>query len=145
LWVKVYVIEAAEPAELEHLILGDPAVPDGSEPAEVEIEWQLLQAGKNGVDELDTGLGDLADNSESITRRYEFYKYIGPYNGEGEAQIEDAEAHPEAVGEFLGAQNAALNLAPFVPEPSSIVLGSIALLGIASRSRSRLLTAGVRR
>ncbi len=140
LWVKVFVTEAAQPAELEHLVPGDPAVPDGSEPAEIEIEWQLLQAGKNGVDELDSGLNDLAADSESITRRYEFYKYTGPYDAEGEALIEDALANPDAVGEFLGAQNAALNLLPFaVPEPGSVTLFGLAMgaLAICRWRRSR--------
>lgn len=132
MWVKVFVMEAAEPAELEHLLPGDPRVPDGSEPAEIEIEWQLLQAGKDGVGEIDSGLDDLAEDSQSITRRYEFYKYIGPYNEEGEAKVEDADAHPEAVGEFLGSQNAALNLEPFlVPEPSTLALLGIGLTIVA--------------
>ena len=45
MWVKVFVTEAANPVELDHLVPGDPGVPDGSDPAEVEVEWQLLQAG----------------------------------------------------------------------------------------------------
>jgi len=125
IWVKVFVTESPEPAELEHLLVGDPAMPGESE---VEIEWQLLQAGKgDGLDEIDSGLNDLAADSESVTRRYEFYKYIGPYKAEDhEALVEDALLHPEAVGEFLGGQNAAINLIPFaVPEP-----GSLTLLGI---------------
>jgi hypothetical protein len=143
LWVKVFVTEAAEPVELEHLLLGDPAVPDGSEPAEIEIEWQLLQAGKDSGDEVDSGLDDLGMDSESITRRYEFYKYIGPYNDEGEAKIEDPEdpaidpiLFPNGVvGEFLGAQNAALNLAAFVPEPTALALVGMGLAGLARTCR----------
>ena len=137
LWVKVFVTEAAEPVELEHLLLGDPAVPDGSEPAEVEIEWQLLQAGKNGVDELDSGLDDLAADSESVTRRYEFYSYIGPYDAEGEATEENPGPALEFVGDFIGAQNAAFNLAPFVPEPGALALLGIGFAGLAGYCRRR--------
>jgi hypothetical protein len=131
MWVKVFVLEAAEPAELEHLLPGDPRVPDGSEPAEIEIEWQLLQAGKDGLDRLDSGLNDLKEDSQSVTRRYEFYKYIGPFDPEnGEALIEDALLHPEAVGEFIGSQNAAFNLVPFVvPEPSTLMLAVMGCIG----------------
>lgn len=130
MWVKVFVTEAAEPVELEHLVPGDPGVPDGSEPAEVEVEWILLQAGKDGGDEIDSGLDDMLVDSESVTRRYEFYRYIGPLDPEnGEALEEDAILHPEAVGDFIGAQNAALNLAPFVvPEPGSVVLAGLGLV-----------------
>lgn len=138
MWVKVFVTEAGDPIELEHLVPGDPGVPDGSEPAEVEVEWQLLQDGKNGVGEVDSGLDDLKPDSESITRRYEFYKYTGPYDPEGEALIEDAAANPSAVGEYLGSQNAALNLAPFVvPEPATLSLLVLGCCGLAARYRRR--------
>ena len=131
IWVKVFVTESPEPVELEHLLVGDPAVPDETE---IEIEWQLLQAGKDGVDELDSGENDMGDDSESVSRRYEFYRYIGPYNAEGEAQIENAEDNPGAVGEFLGGQNAAMNLAPFlVPEPGTAALLCVGLAGMAGR------------
>ncbi|MFO0945409.1 MAG: PEP-CTERM sorting domain-containing protein [Planctomycetota bacterium] len=142
MWVKVFVTEDPEPAELDHLVPGDPRVPDGSEPAEVEVEWFLLQAGKNGDEELDSGLNDLGEGNESVTRRYEFYKYTGPYDPEGEALIENPLDDPDAVGEFLGAQNAAFNLAPFavVPEANSLVLlgtASLGAFGAAWRMRRR--------
>ncbi|BBO33418.1 PEP-CTERM sorting domain-containing protein [Lacipirellula parvula] len=138
LWVKVFVIEAAEPVELEHLVPGDPGVPDGSEPTEVEIEWQLLQDGKDGVGEVDSGFDDLAADSESVTRRYEFYSYIGPYDAEGEATEENPGLNLEFVGDFMGSQNAALNLAPFaIPEPGSLVLLGISLAGLAGARRLR--------
>ncbi|MHB1035712.1 MAG: PEP-CTERM sorting domain-containing protein [Pirellulales bacterium] len=132
IWVKVFVTESPNPAELHHLLVGDPAVPDGSDPAEVETEWQLLQDGKNGVGEVDSGLKELAAGAESVTRRYEFYKYTGPYNAEGEALIENPANDPTAVGEFLGGQNAALNLAGFVvPEPGTLTLLGIGLASMA--------------
>lgn len=133
IWVKVFVTEAQAPAELHHLLIGDPAVPDGAEPAEVEIEWQLLQDGKNGVGEVDSGLNDLAAGAESITRRYEFYKYTGPYSAEGEATQENPGANLEFVGGFLGGQNAALNLQPFnIPEPGTLAMLGVGLVGAAA-------------
>ena len=49
-----------------------------AEPAEVETEFKLLQTntGANAAkDELE-GLGDdMGDGAETVTRRYEFYKY----------------------------------------------------------------------
>lgn len=100
--------------------------------------------------EVDSGLDDMAADSESVTRRYEFYAYIGPYNDEGEAKIEDAEdptidpvLFPNGVvGDFLGSQNAALNLAPFViPEPGTLSLVGIALASLAASRRLRRKTA----
>jgi hypothetical protein len=65
------------------------------EPDEVEIEWQLLQTdfnkvagGKNG--ELAGAPQALDNGDEIITRRYEFYKYLGPIDEEtGEAMSEN--------------------------------------------------------
>jgi hypothetical protein len=128
LWVKVFVTESSNHVELDDLLWGNPAVPTESE---TEIEWQLLQAGQSGgLDEVDSGMNDLADGSESITRRYEFYNYIGGYDPENhEALVDDAVLHPEAVGDFIGAQNAALNLDAFVvPEANSLVLLGVGLL-----------------
>ena len=126
-WAKVFVTEAPEPQELHHLLSDDPAMPD-KESGEVEIEWVLLQFDKN-KDPQENELANekpLGDGKESVTRRYEFYKYIGMYDPEtNEALCENptnpVQQVPErcgeqgpggdwGVGEYIGAQMAAINV-----------------------------------
>lgn len=106
-----------------------------NEPDEVEIEWQLLQTefskvggGENG--KLAGAAEGLKDGDETVTRRYEFYRYAGPLDGEsGEAKASKVGADDlhgegmkeingvivdlstvEVVGEFTGAQMAAVEV-----------------------------------
>lgn len=82
---------------LQDLVADDPGQPQpwaNGEPTEVETEWRILQTrfgaakgGKNG--ELLGAPEDLPEGDEVITRRYEFYKYIGPIDAEsGEAMAD---------------------------------------------------------
>jgi len=74
--------------ELRDLVSDDPNDPNdrnwmNEEPAEVEVEWQLLQTEFNapnggGNGELEGAPEDLSDGDEVITRRYGFYKYAAP-------------------------------------------------------------------
>jgi len=86
--------------KLRNLVSDDPDDPDdknwrNGEPDEVEVEWQLLQTdfkkadgGQNG--ELAGAPEDLNNGDEIVTRRYEFYKYVGPFDNEsGEAMAEN--------------------------------------------------------
>lgn len=85
--------------ELRDLVSDDPDDPEdrnwrNGEPDEVEVEWQLLQeefgkpkGGANG--ELQGEPEDLPGGDEVITRRWEFYKYVGPLDDEtGEAKAD---------------------------------------------------------
>lgn len=110
IWMKIYVTEDPEPADLDHLLSEDERVPD--EPAEVEMEWELLQSEKGKVRDSEHG-AQVAEGSESVTRRYEFYEYTGPYDAEThEAQPgSDSNPTPEEIGNYIGAQMAAVNLA----------------------------------
>jgi hypothetical protein len=126
--------------QLRDLVTDDPEDPNdrnwrNGEPDEVEVEWQLLQTefkkadgGANG--KLAGAPEDLVAGDEVITRRYEFYKYVGPIDGEsGEALADrvgvdgvhgvgvkningtDVDLSTlEVVGEFLGAQMSAVDV-----------------------------------
>lgn len=85
--------------ELRDLVSDDPDDPGdrnwkNGEPDEVEVEWQILQTefaevngGANG--EMENEAEELPDGDEIITRRYDFYKYVGPLDNEtGEAKAE---------------------------------------------------------
>lgn len=127
-WVKIFKTEKPEHARLEDLVTDHPGVPQ--EAAEVEIEWQILQAlptcDENGgpvvaENELESE-AQLGDGNESVTRRYEFYKYTASYDPENnEALCEDpTSGRPECgepdinglagVGDYIGAQIAAINI-----------------------------------
>jgi hypothetical protein len=100
------------------------------EPAEVETEWQLLQkefaaggGGKNG--ELKGAPEPLEKGDEVVTRRYEFYEYVGPLDPEtGEALtdkvakdgIHGTKTYDQTVivGKFLGSQMSAAKVASSV-------------------------------
>jgi len=116
--------------KLRGLVSDDPDDPDdknwrNGEPDEVEVEWQLLQTdfkkadgGRNG--KLEGAPEDLDNGDEIVTRRYEFYKYVGPIDPEaGEAMTENVGpdgihgvadyANTIVVGEFFGAQMSAFD------------------------------------
>ena len=138
MWVKVYVTElpnGLQGDDLDHMVIDDPnvnIVPN--EPVEVEFEWVLLQAcpGNAGEQEFG-GAAEVGAGNEAVSRRFEFYKYTGQYDPDPEAirealcdnPTEPAQQIPErcgdpnadgvaGVGDLIGAQNAAINLAgPF--------------------------------
>ena len=89
--------------KLRDLVSDDPDDDDdknwrNGEPDEVEVEWQLLQTDFNKADgghngELVGAPEDLDNGDEIVTRRYEFYKYVGPLDNEtGEAMAENVAA-----------------------------------------------------
>lgn len=136
-WVKAIVTTShnAEPVELDDLVT-DPADPGGKdwtngEPDEVEVEWQILQTEFSNPDGANNDLAgaanDLPNGDEVVTRRYEFYKYVGPLDPESnEAKCDNypaiadpgdpkykAECDPATVtilGDYIGAQMAGFNV-----------------------------------
>ncbi|MBX3026205.1 PEP-CTERM sorting domain-containing protein [bacterium] len=116
-WVKVFKTEAPEPAELHHLVTDDPAVPQ--EAGETEIEWTLLQARRGRPAQLEQE-AQIGEGNESVTRRYEFYEYTGEYDAESHEAlvIDDSNPSPGELGNYIGAQMAAVNLDLAAPTPT---------------------------
>jgi hypothetical protein len=99
-WVKDIKTTTHNPNKVELADLVDPDPDDpaahdwtNGEPAEVETEWRLLQtefANPDNPKGILAGLPqDLPGGDEGITRRYEFYKYIGPIDGESGQAMAD--------------------------------------------------------
>ncbi len=99
-WVKDIKTTTHNPnkVELRDLVDPDPDNPAAhnwanGEPAEVETEWRILQTefanAGNPKGKLAGVPQDLPGGDEIITRRYEFYKYTGPFDAEsGEAMAD---------------------------------------------------------
>lgn len=121
-WVKVFVTEHEEDVELRHLVSDDPLVP--REEGETEVEWTILQSGPpgKGHNEL-LRERPVAAGKKSVVRRYSFYEYTGAYDPEthevqcgGDGSC-DFPLEGE-LGNYLGAQMAALNLDFLAGEPT---------------------------
>ena len=154
MWVKVFTTEIPDPVPLEDLIFGRPPV-DAALAEPPEIEWQLLQV--DNANPIGPGNGQLendnpAPGGDAVVRRYEFYKYAGPVTSEGEAvpvSGNDGQAtpcdpanpkSPCDLGDYMGAQNVAINLQGnpvAIPEPESvsIVFVGLSLVGFMARHR----------
>ena len=111
-WVKVFKTELERPVKLKELMSGDDIVPE--DVAETETEWELLERGV-----VDDAKDNVRDMDKAIVRRYEFFKYTGPYDDEHEATtLFDGDVIPEPpvgeLGDFISANMVAANLAPQV-------------------------------
>jgi hypothetical protein len=100
-WVKAIktTTHNANKVHLNDLVPDDEGQPQpwaNGEPAEVETEWKLLQTefanANNPKGILEGAPEDLPGGDEVITRRYEFYKYIGPIDAETGEAMADAVA-----------------------------------------------------
>ncbi len=131
-WVKEIRTTSHTNSEvkLRNLVSPDAAYPGlkdwrNGEPDEVETEWQILQidygAGNGGANGQLAGAPQaLNQGDDVVTRRYEFYAYVGPLDPEtGEALGASVAAdgihgtgsysNTVVVGTFLGTQMSAFN------------------------------------
>jgi hypothetical protein len=142
IWVKVFTTELDKPVGLEELV-GDNAK---VKQAKTETEWQLLQTdpGNPLSGQLESGYGaPVGLNAASILRRYEFYKFGGVYDvTDNHAILTGTDSAPSGtdVGNYIGAQNAGVNLGiAAVPEPESyaMLLAGLSLMGAMARRKSK--------
>jgi uncharacterized repeat protein (TIGR02543 family) len=120
-WVKVYKTEVDREVGLDELVNDNPVVPQ--DPGKVETGWKLLQFNPhtNGNSGVLRNQGPVGFGSRAVLRRYEFYKFSGAYDPlDHSAQCADGTCSAPSdgeVGDFIGDQNAAVN----VGVPSVIV------------------------
>ena len=129
-WVKSIVTTAhnSKPIPLRDLVSDDPNIVNDAnwkngEADEVETEWDLLQeefAKADGANNKGKGKDEpLPRGDEVVTRRYEFFKYSGPFDAETNEALCDTYPDPapttpecatELLGDYLGAQMAGFNV-----------------------------------
>jgi hypothetical protein len=119
-WVKVFMTQSASKASLGHLLSGDKEVPTkadnssqgsnggqpGSEPILIQTGGQCSADNGTVSSQIQSEL-QLSKNSLSVVRRYEFYKYTGPYDAESHEALSEALS---TMGSLIGNQMVALNL-----------------------------------
>lgn len=145
--IKTQTEQQDHPVELNELLSDNKAFFPKAE-SEQEIEWFLMQTKLNA----DPGVGEKAednpvgDGKESVALRYEFYKFNGTYDPashealctDGQSNCEDLTPDTRApfVGDYIGAQMVAANLAP-IPEPESYLMMLAGLLVVGGIARRR--------
>ena len=111
-WVKVYMHEFTSASDLNHMLDGDSKVPNAL--VDVETDWLLIQAGVGGGLQAELANSDqLGPNNHSVVRKYQFFKYTGPYDAENHEALPVNDSQPSAGerGTLIGNQMAGLNLA----------------------------------
>ena len=131
IWMKIFVTETEQEVELDDLVSDGVLVPH--EEVETETEWELLEGG--AISKLEV---DAPEPGKSIVRRYEFYKYTGPYSDEHEPTAPPWDGigeFPPTAGAFIAANMVAVNL---IPEPTSacVALSGAGLLLLVLRRRA---------
>ncbi len=134
IWMKVYKTEIERAVDLDELMSGPGIVPQDG--VEVETEWELLEGGKMKMAEAEVG-----EDKKAVIRRYEYFKYTGPYDAEHEPtsiflDTDLAEPPDGELGDFIAANMVAANLVA-VPEPATSISLLVGFAIFATQRRHR--------
>lgn len=129
IFIKTFVTQKSDHSELNHMVQDGADDPADSE---TEVEIALSQSGAACTDKEIEENGDLLADKNSVIRRYEVYKYVGPYSAEEhEALCEtpNPDHDPlicdgiDPMGQYIGSQIAALNLVPGTSVSAQVTTG----------------------
>ncbi len=115
-WIKVYKTQLTRPVTPADLTSDNSVVPQDA--TKLEIAWDILQAEppSNGNQKRNRNQGTISADTRAIIRRYETYKFTGAYDAVTHQAIcaDTLCAAPAAdeLGDFIAAQNSAVNLQP---------------------------------
>ena len=114
IWMKIYKTEIDRAVDLDELMSGPGSIVP-QDVGEMEVEWELLEGGKADAKE-----GEINEDGHAVIKRYEYFKYTGPYDVEHEPLtpfLDDDTLDPVAlghVGNFIAANMEAVNLVPLI-------------------------------
>jgi len=115
-WMKVYVTQLTRSATPADLTSDSSIVPQDA--TKLDTAWEILQASppSNGNQKRNRHQGNVNPDTRAILRRFETYKFTGSYDATTHKAIcaDTVCAAPAAdeLGDFIAAQNSAVNLAP---------------------------------
>lgn len=148
-WAKVIKLELDQELALGDLMSDNELLfelfegdeQDLPEGIEREIDWDLVEKGRNALEVEDRP----ADDRKQIIRRVETYRYTGPVTLENEPDCDlidcDTPIPGDTLGDLIGANIAAANLVPVevapVPLPAAVFMmaPALGLLGAVTRRR----------
>jgi len=115
-WVKIYKTQLTREVTPDDLTSDNPIVPQDA--SQLEVAWDILQASppSNGNQKRKQNQGSINADTRAIIRRYETYKFTGSYDAITHQAIcaDGLCAAPSAgeLGDFIAAQNSAVNVQP---------------------------------
>ena len=131
-WIKTYVVQQGNHAQLNDMVQGGADDPSDSDS---EVEMALSQDGPPGLEKEVEQDQNLNAGNKALIRRYQIYKYTGPYDAESHEALcdnpdpsqcqspTDPSVNVNPVGDYIGSQIAAANVVQGNPFSAKVTTG----------------------